>query len=118
MSQLFLATLPNIVFPVNVAAGDSNVLDLKALGFDAEAYTIVAPTTITDANTITMLGSVDKGVTYQTICDSTNTAIAPPGAAKLITYNGILTALTNLKFHASGAVTAVTTFQIMKAWRA
>lgn len=101
----------------HIANGDqnSNAAPWREFFGDAEAISISSPAVLAETVQI----QVDPGNgTFQTLVDSTGTAITVPAAAKSQLYNGIITACANWRLHATGAVTADRDFLVSKAYRA
>jgi len=114
MTQLFWASMPSLTIPNGAA--DSNVLECLKAEYDSEALSVAAPAVL-DALTYTWLVSNDRGTTYNTLIDLTGTAVLVPPATKTIIYNGIFTAITHIKLHASGNVAADRVFTLAKSHR-
>lgn len=114
MSSLWQAKGPTFTIPNGTAV--SNSIDYELTLQDAEGVTVFAPATL-DVLTYTWEVSMDAGVTWKTLKDTSNTAIGVPAAASAITYNGIFGGYGLLRIKASGNVTAEKIFTTMKVWR-
>lgn len=113
MGQLFQKTLPSLTIALGQTS--SNALPWKETGYDIEALTVASPGTLPD--TVHWEVSLDDGVTYQTVYDTTDTAIKVPAAAHTIIYNGVFTGITHIKLVAGGAVAADRVFKLIGSWR-